>query len=193
MYRLLNHQRQTEREIVLRHHFFKPQELYTPGNLDKFLIGLSTQPSQKVDAYFTKEVLYIYEIVFLLSVVLNPFCFQILKSSPITCLKNKAKDSVWILWPSTFNAVVITVRNANCLLIIILKTISMKLNVILGLRSYNAYREICGYKAAEDFDDLLDVFHPDVKTFKKISRLLIFNSSFITAYQASQRGVYLCG
>ena len=56
IYRLVNQKRVKERETILSQHFFKPQELYTPGNLDKFLIGLSTQPSQKVDAYFTEEV-----------------------------------------------------------------------------------------------------------------------------------------
>ena len=62
VYSLVNHQRVKEREILLRHHFFKPQELYTPGNLEKFLIGLSTQPSQKVDAYFTEEVIFFSNI-----------------------------------------------------------------------------------------------------------------------------------
>ncbi len=42
--------------VQLRHHFFKTQSLYTPGNLDKFLVGLATQPDQKVDNVFTEEV-----------------------------------------------------------------------------------------------------------------------------------------
>ncbi|EFX63496.1 hypothetical protein DAPPUDRAFT_268331 [Daphnia pulex] len=31
-------------------------EIYTPGNLDKFLIGLASQPSQNAENYFTQEV-----------------------------------------------------------------------------------------------------------------------------------------
>ncbi|KAK4015956.1 hypothetical protein OUZ56_030921 [Daphnia magna] len=45
-----------ERDILLRQHFFKTQEIYTPGNLDKFLIGLATQPGQKPEHYFSKEL-----------------------------------------------------------------------------------------------------------------------------------------
>ncbi|KAI9554243.1 hypothetical protein GHT06_019515 [Daphnia sinensis] len=53
---MVNQQRSVEEDIQLRHHFFKPQTLYTPGNLDKYLIGLATQPTQKVDLSFTKEL-----------------------------------------------------------------------------------------------------------------------------------------
>lgn len=42
--------------MLLRQHFFKSQIVYTPGNLDKFLIGLATQPMQDFDNYFTEEV-----------------------------------------------------------------------------------------------------------------------------------------
>ncbi|XP_059350851.1 chorion peroxidase-like [Daphnia carinata] len=45
-----------ERDILLRQHFFKTQEIYTPGNLDKFLIGLATQPGQKPENYFSQEL-----------------------------------------------------------------------------------------------------------------------------------------
>jgi peroxidase len=31
------------------------QEIYTPGNLDKFLIGLASQPSQNAENFFTQE------------------------------------------------------------------------------------------------------------------------------------------
>lgn len=62
---MFNQQRRSvDKEILLRQHFFKPQELYNPGNLEKFLIGLSTQPTQKVDPYFTKEVLYFSRNIF---------------------------------------------------------------------------------------------------------------------------------
>ena len=50
-----------EREILLRQHFFKTQEIYTPGNLDKFLVGLASQPSQKAEHYFTQEVLILLQ------------------------------------------------------------------------------------------------------------------------------------
>ncbi|XP_046438483.1 peroxidase-like [Daphnia pulex] len=53
---LTNQRRIKEREILLRQHFFKMQEIYTPGNLDKFLIGLASQPSQNAENYFTQEV-----------------------------------------------------------------------------------------------------------------------------------------
>ena len=46
-----------EAHALLRQHFFKSQVIYTPGNLDKFLIGLATQPMQKFDSRFTEEVL----------------------------------------------------------------------------------------------------------------------------------------
>ncbi|KAK4008473.1 hypothetical protein OUZ56_013613 [Daphnia magna] len=53
---LVNEQRSVEKDILLRQHFFKPQTLYTPGNLEKYLVGLATQPTQKVDLSFTKEL-----------------------------------------------------------------------------------------------------------------------------------------
>lgn len=60
---LINHKRKKEAHILLRHHFFKSQVLYTPGNLDKFLIGLATQPSQDFDNYFTEEVIGILKFL----------------------------------------------------------------------------------------------------------------------------------
>jgi hypothetical protein len=54
---LFNEQRQkVGTEKVLRQHFFRTQEVYTPGNLDKFLISLATTPVQNVDNGFTVEV-----------------------------------------------------------------------------------------------------------------------------------------
>jgi peroxidase len=41
------------------------QEIYTPGNLDKFLIGLASQPSQNAENYFTQEVNLIITISYL--------------------------------------------------------------------------------------------------------------------------------
>ena len=46
------------------------------------------------------------------------------------------------------------------------------------MRSYNAYREICGFKTAEDFDDLIDVFHPEVMQFTKHLKIKKLNDNF---------------
>ena len=54
---MINRRRNLEAQPLLRHHFFKAQTVYTPGNLDKFLIGMATQPMQKLDSRFTEEVL----------------------------------------------------------------------------------------------------------------------------------------
>ena len=80
-------------QILLRQHFTKMQTVYTPGNLDKFLIGLATQPSQNFDNYFTEEVFQSYS--HWISVILKLFS-RISNRSLITCLKNKARVSVWI-------------------------------------------------------------------------------------------------
>lgn len=53
---LLNQRRKTDDNIRLRNHFFKAQVVYKPGNLDKFLIGLATQPIQEYDNYVTVEL-----------------------------------------------------------------------------------------------------------------------------------------
>ena len=62
---MTNQRRIKEREILLRQHFFKTQEIYTPGNLDKFLIGLASQPSQNAENFFTQEVNLIITISYL--------------------------------------------------------------------------------------------------------------------------------
>jgi peroxidase len=57
IFSLFNQQRQkVGTDKILRQHFFKSQEVYTPGNVDKFLISLSTTPVQNVDNSFTVEV-----------------------------------------------------------------------------------------------------------------------------------------
>jgi len=53
---LLNKRRKKDDEIRLRNHFFKSQVIYKPGNLDKFLVGLATQPIQSYDNYITEEL-----------------------------------------------------------------------------------------------------------------------------------------
>lgn len=45
--------------LVLHEHQFSPFSLYNDGALDNFVRGLSTQPSQSVDRFFTKEVSYL--------------------------------------------------------------------------------------------------------------------------------------
>ena len=57
IYSLINQRRKKESSILLRQHFFKPQLVYTPGNVDKFLIGLATQPSQDFDNNFSEDVI----------------------------------------------------------------------------------------------------------------------------------------
>ena len=42
--------------IPLSETFFNPELVYVPGGLDKFLVGLATQPRQKFDNIFTEQV-----------------------------------------------------------------------------------------------------------------------------------------
>ena len=42
--------------VPLREGFFNPELIYVPGHLDRFLVGLATQPRQKYDNIFTEEV-----------------------------------------------------------------------------------------------------------------------------------------
>ncbi|EFX80428.1 hypothetical protein DAPPUDRAFT_304119 [Daphnia pulex] len=53
---LVNEQREKEKSFLLRHLFFKMQEVYVPGNVDKFLIAQATLPGETVDNYFTVEL-----------------------------------------------------------------------------------------------------------------------------------------
>ena len=48
--------RKTVSRIPLSDAFFNPELVYVPGELDKFLVGLATQPSQKYDNIITDEV-----------------------------------------------------------------------------------------------------------------------------------------
>ena len=48
--------RKTVKVLTLNKQFLNPELLYTPGNLDKFLVGLATQPSQKFDNVMTDQV-----------------------------------------------------------------------------------------------------------------------------------------
>ena len=51
---------QAERRLLtmvpLREGFFNPELIYVPGHLDRFLVGLATQPRQRFDNIFTEEV-----------------------------------------------------------------------------------------------------------------------------------------
>ena len=42
--------------VPLRDGFFNPELIYTPGQLDRFLVGLATQPRQRFDNIFTEEI-----------------------------------------------------------------------------------------------------------------------------------------
>merc|ERR1719342_30924 len=48
--------RKTVRVLPLSQQFLNPELVYVPGGLDKFLVGLATQPRQKFDNIFTEEV-----------------------------------------------------------------------------------------------------------------------------------------
>ena len=48
--------RKTVKVLTLNKQFLNPELLYTPGNLDKFLVGLATQPSQKFDNVLSDQV-----------------------------------------------------------------------------------------------------------------------------------------
>jgi len=52
----INHKRSTERMIPLSDTFLNPELIYVPGELDKFLVGLATQPRQQFDNIITEEV-----------------------------------------------------------------------------------------------------------------------------------------
>ena len=56
MVREVHFDRQTVSRIPLSDTFFNPELVYVPGELDKFLVGLATQPSQKYDNIITDEV-----------------------------------------------------------------------------------------------------------------------------------------
>ena len=48
--------RKTVKVLTLNKQFLNPELLYTPGNLDKFLVGLATQSSQKFDNVVSDQV-----------------------------------------------------------------------------------------------------------------------------------------
>jgi len=56
MVKEVHYDRKTVSRIPLSEAFFNPELVYVPGELDKFLVGLATQPSQKYDNIITDEV-----------------------------------------------------------------------------------------------------------------------------------------
>ena len=52
----VHYERKKTGMIPLSDTFFNPELIYTPGELDKFLVGLATQPRQKFDNIFSEQV-----------------------------------------------------------------------------------------------------------------------------------------
>jgi peroxidase len=52
----VSYDRETVRMLPLSDQFQNPELIYQPGGLDKFLVGLATQPSQKFDNIISEEV-----------------------------------------------------------------------------------------------------------------------------------------
>ena len=52
----IHYERKKTASIPLSDTFFNPGLIYTPGQLDRFLVGLATQPRQKFDNIFSEEV-----------------------------------------------------------------------------------------------------------------------------------------
>ena len=49
-------ERRTVSAIPLSSTFFNPELMYVPGELDKFLVGLATQPRQKMDNVVSEQL-----------------------------------------------------------------------------------------------------------------------------------------
>ena len=49
-------ERRTVSVIPLSSTFFNPELMYVPGELDKFLVGLATQPRQKMDNVVSEQL-----------------------------------------------------------------------------------------------------------------------------------------
>ena len=52
----VHYDRKKTNMIPLSETFFNPQLVYVPGGLDRFLVGLATQPRQKFDNIFTDQL-----------------------------------------------------------------------------------------------------------------------------------------
>ena len=49
-------ERRTTASVPLSTTFFNPELMYVPGELDKFLVGLATQPRQKFDNVVSEQL-----------------------------------------------------------------------------------------------------------------------------------------
>ena len=49
-------ERKTVSSIPLSSTFFNPELMYVPGQLDRFLVGLATQPRQKMDNVVSEQL-----------------------------------------------------------------------------------------------------------------------------------------
>ena len=49
-------QRRRVRAVPLSEQFFNPELVYTPGGLDRFLVGLASQPSQHFDNIMSDQL-----------------------------------------------------------------------------------------------------------------------------------------
>ena len=105
----MQYDRKTVRVLPLSDQFLNPELVYTPGGLDKFLVGLATQPAQKFDNIITEEV--------------TNHLFQ-------------AKDKEFGMD---------------------LISLNLQRGRDHGLQGYNAFRELCGFGRAENFDQLADL------------------------------------
>ena len=104
----VKYDRARETQVPLSDTFFNPELVYIPGHLDKFLIGLASQPSQKYDNIVTEQV--------------TNHLFQ-------------AKDKSFGMD---------------------LVALNLQRGRDHGIPGYNAFRELCGLKKAENFDRLAD-------------------------------------
>ena len=52
----VHYERKKTGMIPLSDTFFNPELIYTPGELDKFLVGLATQPRQKFDNVVSEQL-----------------------------------------------------------------------------------------------------------------------------------------
>ena len=52
----VHYDRKKTNSIPLSSTFFNPELMYVPGELDKFLVGLATQPRQKFDNVMSEQL-----------------------------------------------------------------------------------------------------------------------------------------
>ena len=52
----VQYSRRTATRVPLSDTFFDPELVYSPGKLDQFLVGLATQPRQKMDNVVSEQL-----------------------------------------------------------------------------------------------------------------------------------------